>query len=105
MSTTSYILQKWSETFKDRYPIIYPWVTIEDIKEEQLETIREAFVSEIKILSVEIYALYDLLNSAKYFDELTRNDDFDFQRDVKLLKKVAILVGIDLKELFKGDIR
>jgi len=103
-STTSFILKKWSDSFKDRYPIIYPWVAIEDIKPEQLETIRSAFVSEIKILTVEIYALYELLKAAKYFDELTRNDDFSFQRDAIILSKAAIITGIDLKGLFERDV-
>lgn len=57
---------------------------------------------EFDALKKEVLEMKELLMRAKKYDEETGQPDCEMEDKVALLKKVAELVGVDLKEVFKN---
>lgn len=54
-------------------------------------------IHEFEQLKKDVEALKELLKAAKHFDEVVGEPDCEHEEKVALIKKIADLVGVDLK--------
>ncbi|MGZ4849829.1 MAG: hypothetical protein ACXV2C_00425 [Candidatus Bathyarchaeia archaeon] len=99
MCVVSAVGQYWSDTFPQRNPgiqiptgaaggpVFTPWQTY--VTQEQFNALKKD-VEELKTLLI----------AAKKFDEATGQPDCEFEDKVALIKAVAKMVGVDMKDIF-----
>jgi len=63
----------------------------------------EVTKEEFDALKKEMEALKKLLLAAKAYDEATGQPDCEMEEKVDLIKKIAKIVGVDMKDVFGGD--
>lgn len=90
MCTVSMIGDGWRDQFPQRWPTITPGVTTEP----------EVTRAEFEALKKEMQELKDLLKVAKKFDEATGQPNCEVDEKVRLIKEIAKLVGVDMKDVF-----
>lgn len=59
--------------------------------------------ADFEQLKNEVAALKELLLAAKKFDEATGQPDCEVDEKVAMIKKIAKMVGIDMKDVFPDD--
>ncbi len=79
--------------WRDRFPQTFPQQT-------PFPQIPEVSKSEFEALKKEVAALKELLKAAKKFDKDSGQPDCEAGDKVAILKKVAELVGVNLKDIF-----
>lgn len=83
-------------------PHQHPWIQQQGIGQQTFTITHTPTQAEFDALKKEVETMKQLLIKAKMYDEQTGQKDCEMEEKVALLKKVAELVGIDLKEVF-GD--
>jgi hypothetical protein len=87
----------WKDQFPKTYPTVYPYVTgIQDPNTVKIAVLEK----EIVALKKDMEELKKLLVAAKVYDDATDQHECEMDEKVELIKKVAELVGVDLKEVF-----
>lgn len=81
----------WAEQFPKKYP---QWTPIPQIVPAEVSR------SEFEALRVEMQELKKLLEAAKKFDAATGQPDCEAEQKIKLIKAIAMLVGVDLGDVF-----
>ena len=94
MCTVSNVGDGWARRSKKVYPWVYPPTTPYDPNPSSVSK------EEFDKLKKEVEGLKELLKAAKKFDEETGQPDCEMDEKVELIKKVAELVGVDMKEVF-----
>jgi len=104
MCAVSAVGQYFANTITYRYPGIvdqvypsiatgFPYVAVQNpVTQEQFEQLRQ-----------EVLELKQLLLAAKAFDEKTGQHECSQEEKVELLRQVATMVGVDLKDIFPDD--
>ena len=59
--------------------------------------------AEFEQLRKEMMELKELLKAAKAYDDLTNQPNCEKEENVKVLKKVAEALGVDLNDIFEQD--
>lgn len=67
---------------------------------EELQKSNKKLADEMRALKKEMESLKKLLKAAKVYDEETGQKDCEMDDKVALIKKIADLVGVDMKEVF-----
>lgn len=75
----------WTEPLIPSWPVVLPQVSRE----------------EFDALKKEMEELKKLLIAGKEFDEKTGQPDCELEEKIKLIKKFAEFVGVDMKDVFK----
>lgn len=91
MCVVSNIGDYWREKLPEQHPWTTPW--IQPNPGVSFSPTREEF----EALKRDVEALKKLLEAAKKFDEETNQPHCEHEDKVALIKKVAELVGVDLK--------
>lgn len=100
MCAVSSVGQYWTDSLPKHYPSIpfqgggvgaggQQWQSY--VTQEQFQQLRN-----------EIQELKTLLLAAKKFDESTGQPDCEAEEKVALIKQIAKLVGVDMKDVFNG---
>lgn len=104
MCSVSAVGSYFANTFTDRYPNYYqplqqpipgtyvPVIVQNPITQEQFEALRKE-VAELKVL----------LLAAKKFDDATGQHDCEQEEKVALIKNIAKMVGVDMKDIFPDN--
>lgn len=107
MCTVSMIGDDWRGRLPNAHPWVIPYVEpkrpIESDPFEKYKvfnTPRGPTQEEFDALKREVEALKDLLKAAKLYDEKTGQKDCEMDEKIALIKKVADMVGVDLKDVF-----
>jgi hypothetical protein len=102
MCTVSNVGDYWKDDFNKRYPNINP-----DVYRGPLQGYvgAQPFNSqeEIAKLRKEMEELKLLLLAAKRYDEQMGEPDCEMDDKVTLIKKIAKLVGVDMRDVFGGN--
>lgn len=107
MCTVSMIGDGWRDQFPERWPNIYPHIPkIDDaVSAAAFEEYKRKNEAEIAKLRKEIEELKELLLATKKFDEKTGQPNCEADDKVALIKKIAEMVGVDMNDVFFGDIK
>lgn len=95
MCTVSMVGDYWKDRLPEQYPNV-PWKYY-SITNDMSQYITRA---EFEQLKNEIKELKKLLLAAKEYDKNTNQPDCEVDEKIALLKKVAEMVGIDMKDVF-----
>lgn len=99
MCIVSNIGDYWREKLPEQHPWTTPWIQpnpgVQPNPGISLSPTREEF----EALKRDVEALKKLLEAAKKFDEETNQPHCEHEDKVALIKKVAELVGVDLKDV------
>lgn len=99
MCTVSNIGDNWRDTAPIKWPIIYDSITTTN-HDPLAHAEIQALKVELASLKKEMKELKKLLKAAKKFDEATDQPHCEVDEKVALIKKMADLVGVDLKDVF-----
>ena len=108
MCTVSNVGDYWKDDFNRRYPnsVLIDYIT-SDVCRGPLQGYvgAQPFNSqeEIAKLRKEMEELKLLLLAAKRYDEQMGEPDCEMDDKVALIKKIAKLVGVDMKDVFGGN--
>lgn len=109
MCTVSMIGDGWRDQFPTRWPDIYTHIPTTDnnknVSAAAFEEYKRKNEAEIAKLRKEIEELKELLLAAKKFDEKTGQPNCEADDKVALIKKIAEMVGVDMNDVFFGDIK
>lgn len=86
----SNIGDSWGKTFPEKWPQYNPPTEVVIVNNSE----------EIEALRKEVEELKKLLLAAKKFDEKTGQPDCEMDEKVKLIKSIAKMVGVDMKDVF-----
>ena len=108
MCMVSAVGDNWRNTFPERNPWYTPQPVINPnpnyiypLNHEIYSTVGAAPTrEEFESLKKEMQELKALLLAAKHFDEKTDQHDCETDEKVELIKRIAELVGVDMKEVF-----
>lgn len=108
MCTVSMIGDHYNDKWTRRWTELYPYetrlvqrpITPDDIS-HMLE--KKITRKEFEELKKEVREMKELLIRAKIYDESNGEPNCEMEAKVALLKKVAELVGVDLKDIFPND--
>lgn len=95
MCAVSMVGDYWKDKLPERHPWIFPNSPIVPFNAPTKE--------EFEALKKEVEHLKELLKAAKIYDEQTNQPDCEMDEKVALIKKIAELVGVDMKEIFKDE--
>lgn len=94
MCTVSNVGDYWNKQWPDRHPWVDPYIQPGPIP-LNIGPTREEF----EALKKEMEALKELLKAAKKFDEETNQPHCEHEDKVAIIKKMAEIVGVDLKDV------
>jgi hypothetical protein len=94
----------WKEQFPQKYPGVKEWIiptspvptTLQDPNTIKIAALEK----ELAALKKDMEEFKKLLIAAKLYDDATDQHECEMDEKVELIKKVAELVGVDLKEVF-----
>jgi hypothetical protein len=89
------------DNWRDRLPETYPWINPNPQPGQTIILSPPISRQEFDKLKAEVEELKKLLKAAKEFDEKTGQPDCEMDDKVNLIKRVAELVGVDMKDVFK----
>lgn len=97
MCTVSNVGDYWNKQWPDRHPWVDPYVQplYPPLNIPNNGPTREEF----EALKKDIEALKELLKAAKKFDEETNQPHCEHEDKVAIIKKMAEIVGVDLKDV------
>lgn len=93
MCVVSAVGDNWNQ----RLPEKFPWVNKSNPSVALFPVSRQEF----EALQKEVKALRELLLAAKKFDEETNQPNCEVDEKVKLIKQIAKMVGVDMKDVFE----
>jgi hypothetical protein len=100
MCTVSNVGDYWNKQWPDRHPWVDPYIQPGvNPTNPFLPNINGPTREEFEALKKDIEALKELLKAAKKFDEETNQPHCEHEDKVALIKKMAELVGVDLKDV------
>ena len=90
MCTVSMVTDYWKDNNLPRYPSVGTGIASwpMNVTREEFEALRK-----------DVQELKELLKAAKKFDDATGQHDCEKEENVKMIKKIAEAVGVDLSEL------
>lgn len=87
--------------YREILPIRYPQFEFYPATTETTITVSPSPTrEEFDALKKEVLEMKELLKRAKAYDEATGQEDCEQDEKIALLRKVADLVGVDLREVF-----
>lgn len=98
MCTVSMIIDHTQDIWKDRYPNIWP-NPIYIPNKDPFQTFPTITRQEFDALKREMEDLKKLLFKAKKYDEETGQKDCEVLEKVAFIRKIALLLGVDISDL------
>lgn len=95
----SNIGDQWKDQFPDKWPQFPQPTPFDPPKIIQLPP--QITRAEFDALKAEMEELKKLLQAAKAFDKATGQPHCEVEDKVKLIKQIAALVGVDMKDVFE----
>lgn len=104
MCVVSMIGDHYKELIPKRFPDFFPNYPNYDPNNPPSIIVNQSEVTraEFEELKKMVLEMKELLKKAKIYDEKNNEPNCEMEDKVALLKKVAELVGVDLKEIFKS---
>lgn len=101
MCVVSAVGDYWKRDFEKKYPDVFETITTWPIVNgaQQIDISGLATKDDIEQIRKELTALKDLLKAAIKFDEEADQPHCENEDKIALIKKVADMVGVDLKDL------
>lgn len=84
------------DVYTERWKNLYPPEKLNPINNNYFPTVSR---EEFDHLKREVEMLKELLKKAKEYDEKTNQPDCEQEEKIALIKKVAEMVGVDLKDV------
>lgn len=99
MCMYSSIGDQWKDKFPEKWPKFVPYIPEGDFVPSPFHLPPEISRAEFEALKKEVEELKKLIKAAVAFDKATGQPHCEVEDKVKLIKKIANMVGVDMKDL------